>query len=240
MLDILKADHRDASYAHAFATPEKFNLVMKEETRPFREYMAKEAVQQYKDYYESDAEEGEFFEYLDNFTNRDKIRMMELFRDFTTDNSDKKLSVMIQKREFNPQLSVFQNMVLDIMDFKDRVRPLANDIAMYETAQKFQKQNVQEVRANEKRRQKFIEKVKSGERFSTESLYGSDVESGYSSLEAPEAKVQQAAEVEEPIVEEPVAEAQEIFDDHDEEVFEKKGTSSGTSSEEEHGEGKRD
>ena len=37
---------------------------------------------------------------------------------------------MIQKREHNPELSVFSNFVLDLADFKDRVRPLARDIAL--------------------------------------------------------------------------------------------------------------
>jgi hypothetical protein len=50
--------------------------------------MVDESVQQYKDYYESDGEEQQFFEYLDNYTNRDKIRMMEIFEDHSIDNHD--------------------------------------------------------------------------------------------------------------------------------------------------------
>lgn len=37
--------------------PKNFRAVALDETRPFREYMLNESVQQYKDYYESDAEE---------------------------------------------------------------------------------------------------------------------------------------------------------------------------------------
>ena len=44
VIDILKADHRDSSMAHMFGAPEKFKNVLQEETRPFREYMATEAV----------------------------------------------------------------------------------------------------------------------------------------------------------------------------------------------------
>ena len=33
--------------------------------------MVTEAIQQYKDYYESDEEEQGFFEYLDNLTNKE-------------------------------------------------------------------------------------------------------------------------------------------------------------------------
>lgn len=36
-------------------------------------------------------------------------------------------------------------MVLDIVDFKDRVRPLQKDIAMMEKTQKYQKANVDEM-----------------------------------------------------------------------------------------------
>jgi len=64
--------------------------------------MVEESRLQYKDYYESDAEEEGFFEYLDNFTNRDKIRMMEIFEDFTVDKSDNKTYASIAKREYNP------------------------------------------------------------------------------------------------------------------------------------------
>jgi hypothetical protein len=62
--------------------------------------------------------------------------MMEVFEDFTVDKTDAKKAVLIPKREYNPQLSVFSNMVLDLVDFKDRVRPIATDIAMLEHAKK--------------------------------------------------------------------------------------------------------
>ena len=54
-----------------------------EQTQSWREYMAREGVQQYRDYYEDEPEEQAFFEYLDNLTNRDQIRFMECFEDFT-------------------------------------------------------------------------------------------------------------------------------------------------------------
>ena len=36
-------------------------------------------------------------------------------------------------------------MLLDLIDFKDRVRPLANDVARHDAAHLFQKQNVHEL-----------------------------------------------------------------------------------------------
>ena len=113
------------------------------ETRPFREYMVNEAVEQYKDYYASDAEESSFFEYLDNLPNRDKIRFMEIFDDHTVDKLDPKKHIMIEKREYNPELSVMSNMVLDLVDFKDRVIPLTRELAQLEYADKHQKVNAQ-------------------------------------------------------------------------------------------------
>ena len=63
-------------------------------------------------------------------TNRDKIRFMEIFEDPTVQKNDSKDYVMIKKREYNPELSVFSNLVLDLTDFKDRVRPLAKDMSL--------------------------------------------------------------------------------------------------------------
>ena len=64
---------------------------------------------------------------------------MEIFEDFTVDKMDPKDFVMIEKREYNPELSVVSNMALDLVDFKDRVRPLTRDIAQTEYARKYQK-----------------------------------------------------------------------------------------------------
>jgi hypothetical protein len=46
---------------------------------------------------------------------------------------------MIAKREYNPELSMFSNLVLDLQDFKDRVRPLARDIALMDISRGYQK-----------------------------------------------------------------------------------------------------
>lgn len=135
--ELFASDARDSTLATLVMEPERFRMVAEEETRPFREYMVGEALQQYQDYYETDEEEQGFFEYMDNLTNRDKIRFMELFHDYTIDPADNKEYLMIEKREYNPELSVMSNMVLDLVDFKDRVKPLSKDIAMLEQAKKF-------------------------------------------------------------------------------------------------------
>jgi len=72
-------------------------------------------------------------------TNRDKIRFMELYDDFTSLREDAKDYLMIRKREYNPELSIFSNLALDLVDFKDRVRPLARDISLMDAARDYQK-----------------------------------------------------------------------------------------------------
>lgn len=67
--------------------------------------------------------------------------MVEIFEDYTINKEEDKSYKLIPKREYNPQLSVFSNMVLDLVDFKDRVRPMARDIAMVDQAKRYQKQN---------------------------------------------------------------------------------------------------
>jgi hypothetical protein len=85
-----------------------------DDTRVFREYMVTESLQQYRDFYESDAEEQSFFEYMDNLSNRDKIRFTEIFKDYSQQRVDMKDFVMIAKREYNPELSMFSNLLLDL------------------------------------------------------------------------------------------------------------------------------
>lgn len=110
--------------------PDEYGPHAENVTNAHREYMAMEGVQQFRDYYESDAEEQSFFEYLDNLPNRDRIRFIEAFQDFTIKQSDDKAYALIPKREFNPELSAFSNLILDLVDFKDRVRPMARDISL--------------------------------------------------------------------------------------------------------------
>ena len=77
---------------------------------------------------------------IDNLPNRDRIRFMEVFEDFTVA-APKSGLAMIPKREFNPELSVFSNLLLDLVDFRDRVKPLANDLARLDASQQFQRRS---------------------------------------------------------------------------------------------------
>jgi hypothetical protein len=70
---------------------------------------------------------------------------MEVFDDYTVQKHDTKEYAMIQKREFNPEISAFSNMVLDLVDFRDRVRPLARDLTLMDAAKKYQKNPMDEI-----------------------------------------------------------------------------------------------
>ena len=90
---------------------------------PLRRYALEEGVQQYRDYYESDGEEEEFFQYMQNLSERDRIRFVECYEDSTVTAASHKAYASIPKREFNPSLSLFQNFLLDMDDFRNRVKP---------------------------------------------------------------------------------------------------------------------
>jgi hypothetical protein len=72
-------DMKDASVAQFMLDPANFKSSAVEKTRVFRDYMVQESMNQYRDYYETDAEEQQFFQYMDNLSNRDKIRFTEIF-----------------------------------------------------------------------------------------------------------------------------------------------------------------
>lgn len=187
LAELFASDARDTTLATLALEPERFRMVAEEETRPFREYMVGEALQQYQDFYESDEEEQRFFEYMGNLTNRDKIRFMEVFEDYTVDKADNKDYVLIEKREYNPELSVLSNMVLDLVDFKDRVKPLSQDIAMLEQARKYQKQNAVQMLDERAQFEELMSDIRSGvDPVQAVSKRLDNRDEGYSSIEVPE------------------------------------------------------
>ena len=125
---------------------------------------------------------------------------MEIFKDYTIDRMENKGYVKIPKREFNPEISSFSNFLLDLVDFKDRVRPMASDIARHDAAQINQRRNVSEL---ESQMREFREGISEGAAEQATDAAQSVEEAGYSSLEIaaesgaeePEASEPDAAEV---------------------------------------------
>jgi len=56
--------------------------------------------------------------------------------------------ISIPKRENNPELSIFANLALDLIDFKDRVKPLASDMALLDQTHKYQREDPQTFESN--------------------------------------------------------------------------------------------
>lgn len=110
-----------------------------------RHYALSEGVQQFRDYYESDAEEQEFFQFMDNLPERDKIRFIDCFQDETVKKAEKGYK-LIPKREYNPGLSLFQNFLLDATDFKERVRPQAKDMSQLDKSMAHQRHSAAEIK----------------------------------------------------------------------------------------------
>lgn len=150
LFDTFIEDQRATSIGQFVVDDSKFDSHAEKVTNAHREYMAREGVQQFRDYYETDAEEQGFFEYLDNLPNRDRIRFIEAFEDYTVRKWDTKDIVSIPKREFNPELSAFSNLILDLVDFKDRVRPLARDITLLDATTRYQARPMKDVEEEER------------------------------------------------------------------------------------------
>ena len=189
-------DSKYNSVAAMMVDKENFAKTAEESTVAYREYMAREGVQQYRDYYEDAPEELAFFEYLDNLSNRDQIRFMEIFEDFTVSKLRPSGYALIPKREFNPEISAFSNLLLDLVDFKDRVRPMAHDIARHDAALQHQKHNVTELR---QAMAEFKEGITEGSAAEAATEAPQSVEEGYSTPEIAaesEAEVEAAAEPE--------------------------------------------
>ena len=62
LFDLYVQDQKDNSLGQLLLDPENYSPKAVNESRRFRDYMASEAVHQYRDYYESDTEEHGFFD----------------------------------------------------------------------------------------------------------------------------------------------------------------------------------
>lgn len=112
---------------------------------------------------------------------------MEIFEDFATVKSDPAAYAMIPKREFNPELSAFSNLVLDLTDFKDRVRPMAKDLTLFDASRQFQSHKKSEF---DQARSQLYKEIHGSEQKVVEAADATPraqdtVDEGYSSREIP-------------------------------------------------------
>ena len=91
---------------------------------------------------------------------------------------------MIPKREFNPELSVFSNLLLDLNDFRDRVKPMANDLARLDASQTFQRRSAKETLESKRDLEREMSDLLNDlKQESTVPQGERSVEEGYSSIE---------------------------------------------------------
>jgi len=83
---------------------------------------------------------------------------------------------MIPKREYNPELSLFSNLALDLVDFKDRVRPVAKELALLDSTRKYQKVSAQQIEDERNEFNDIVKTLKS-------KLDRGQLSEGYSSIE---------------------------------------------------------
>ena len=113
-----------------------------EEIMPFAQYVSEEGLQQYKDYYETDEEEGALSQRADllkDINEHDKLRFVNCYENYFNKAAElDKYYVTIPKRPYDNNKSIAANFVEDLVDFNTRVRPIQRTLAFQDKASKFQ------------------------------------------------------------------------------------------------------
>jgi hypothetical protein len=109
---------------------------------PFAKYVADEGLQQFKDYYETDEEEGadsHKSELLKDLNEHDKLRFAECYDNFFNKSLQYDMGyVTIPKRPYDNKKSIVANFVEDLVDFNRRVRPIQRTLAFQDASSSFQ------------------------------------------------------------------------------------------------------
>lgn len=111
-----------------------------EELLPYSNYIAEEGYQQFKDYYQTDIENGVINgDLLNDLSERDRIKFSECYlNDLNKSLITDKQYILIPKRPYNPNESIVQNFILDLLDFNFRVRPISRNLVFRDVSSKFQ------------------------------------------------------------------------------------------------------
>lgn len=114
--------------------------VLEDELLPFASYVAEEGLQQFKDYNQTDIENGVINgELLEDLCERDRIQFAECYlNEYNRSAVTDKQYIMIPKRPFDNNKSVVANFVEDLIDFNYRVKPIARNLVYRDVASKYQ------------------------------------------------------------------------------------------------------
>ena len=107
-------------------TEKGFNQAV-EAAKPWRQYVVEEAVQQYKDYYESDEEDLKDFEYI---TPEEKLEFSQVFKDYSRPLNEPKQVISLKGLEQTGKVGFFKNFTEQLSDVRSRLLPQARLEAM--------------------------------------------------------------------------------------------------------------
>jgi hypothetical protein len=109
---------------------------------PFAKYVAEEGLQQFKDYYETDDEEGGSSykaELWKDLNEHDKLRFADCYDNFFNKRLQYDMGyVTIPKRPYDNKKSIVSNFVEDLLDFNRRVRPIQRTLAFQDATSQYQ------------------------------------------------------------------------------------------------------
>lgn len=113
---------------------------VEDELLPYASYVAEEGLQQFKDYYESDIENGNInSDLLEDLNERDRIKFSECYvNEYNKRCITDKLYIMIPKRPYDSNKSIVNNFILDLVDFNYRVKPIARNLVFRDTSAKYE------------------------------------------------------------------------------------------------------
>ncbi|KAL4505960.1 hypothetical protein ABPG72_013721 [Tetrahymena utriculariae] len=93
----------------------------------YLELLSNEAVQLYKDYYQSDAEED--FKVFENLSSKEKLVMIANFENNLLPKYDRSEVHLIPKRQWEPAFGVWENFLYDITEYASFIAPRGKEIA---------------------------------------------------------------------------------------------------------------
>lgn len=142
-----------------------------EELMPYARYVAEEGLQQFKDYYETDEEEGAMSQRAElwkDLNEPDKLRFVSCYENLLGKNLEmEQYYVTIPKRPYNNKKSIVANFFEDLTDFNSRVRPIQKTLAFQDETSKFQslpvnQKEAERVAQSEERYRKILNYQKTG------------------------------------------------------------------------------
>ena len=105
-----------------------------ERAKPYREYVMDEAIQQYKDYFESDEEDLEDFQYINP---EQRAKFAQVYKDYSRPLGEHKVVHTVPKRPYDPSKGLWTNFTEHLADVRQRIMPEIAQVAKETAAQRY-------------------------------------------------------------------------------------------------------